>query len=364
MPSPEETQPRSPFKVSVSSPERKPEPASGPGCLLWGIMAVFVVGLAVLIVGLSGVAGWTSGLQVIHQEGTATLNAAINTQLGLIPGDVASGNTALLQARLQYLATLTPAVPGVAEYAATATALYIEHLPTITPTPSPTQPLPEITNTPEPVANTGGVSSNALDLPGLLNEAQSAMAVRDWDAAISTLDVILSADRTFESGTVRGLMSQALNAKALQLFRAGNLAQAIIVTGRAEDFGDIGDLSYERYVAELYLDAINTIGTGYPTAIRSLLQIYNVNPNYLDTTQLLFNQYVAYGDAWAAQTEYCPAAEQYSNALDILSDGGVRAKRDNARTLCDQATLTPDPNSLFTPDPNVPTIAPIGVPGT
>ncbi|MCB9455871.1 MAG: hypothetical protein H6671_07795 [Anaerolineaceae bacterium] len=363
MSSPEETQPRAPFKVVSPLPEPDEAAGSGPGCLLWGVMAVFVFGLAGLIIVLSGVAGWTSGQQVAHQEATATQSAAINTQLGLIPGDIASGNLALLQARLHYLATLTPAVPGVGDYAATATALYLEKLPTSTSVPSPTPPMPEITNTPEAFVP-AGIGSDTLDLAALLNEARSAMAVRDWDGVIEALDVILSADRTFESSTVRSMMSQALNTKALQLFRAGDLAQAIVTTGRAEEFGDIGDLSYERYVAELYLDAINTIGTGYPTSIQSLLRVYNVNPGYLDTTQLLFNQYAAYGDAWAAQTEYCPAWEQYSNALDILSDGAVRAKRDNARTLCDQATPTVDPNALFTPDPNQPTIAPIGVPGT
>jgi tetratricopeptide (TPR) repeat protein len=363
MSSPEETQPRSPFKVVQPTPESYDESGGGPGCLLWGVMAVFVVGLAGLIVVLSAVAGWTSGQQVAHQDATATQSAAINTQLGLIPGDVASGNLALLQARLQYLATLTPAVSGVAEYAATATALAIEKQPTITPTPSPTLLLPEATNPPETAlpTSTGG---STLDLAALLTEARSEVAVRDWDNAISTLDVILSADRTFEEAAVRGMMSQALNAKALQLFRTGDLAQAIIVTGRAEEFGDIGDLSYERYVAELYLDAINTVGTSYPAAIQALLRIYNVNPGYLDTTQLLFNQYAGYGDAWAAQTEYCPALEQFNNALDIQGDAAVRARRDNARTLCEQATPTFDPNTLVTPDPNQPTIAPIGVPGT
>lgn len=364
MASPEETQPRSPFKVTIPPPEPETEASDGPGCLLWGVMAVFVIGLSLLIIALSAVAGWTSGQRVAQENATATQSAAINQQLGLVPGDIASGNLALLQARIQYLVTLTPGVPGVVDYALTATALYLESLPTMTPTPSPTLPVTEVVNTPVATPPASGIDAGTLDLAGLLAEAQSALAVRDWDSVIATLDVIRSADSTFEATALRIMMSQALNAKALQLYRSGDLAQAIIITGRAEEFGDVGDLSYERYVAELYLDAINTIGTNYASSIQALLRVYNINPGYLDTTSLLFSQYVGYGDAWAAQTEYCPAVEQYQNALDIINDATARAKRDNARTVCEQATPTPDPNALFTPVPGQPTIAPVGVPGT
>lgn len=366
MVSPDDTQPRSPFRtpphgVTVEPPYDEPV-NRGPGCFLWGFIGAFILGISGLIIALSGFAGWSAGTRIAQTNATATQNAAINEQISRIPADVDSRNQVLLQARIEYLATLTPGVPGLGDIMQTATAVYFSNLPTITPTPQPsptTEPL-VIPPTSEPqIAVTPG---QTLDLNALLNEAQTAVSLSDWDTAIDTLDVILAADSTFESGTVRNLMLQALNAKALNLFRAGavgDLAEAMRLTDRAREFGDVGELDYESYIAGLYLDALNTVGIDYSTAIRSLQQVYNAVPTYRDVQQLLFQQYVGYGDAWAAQGEYCPAAAQYQSALNLVNDPGISGKLSTAQGICAQATPVGGP----TPLPGTPSIAPVGQPG-
>jgi hypothetical protein len=115
-------------------------------------------------------------------------------------------------------------------------------------------------------------------------------------------------------------MLEALRSQANNLFNENRLAEAILLTTRAEEFGLSQDdsLRYEKYVAALYLDAIHTIGTDYAAAIRALRAVYDLGPGryYDDVKQKLFQQYVAYGDAWAIQNEYCPAYAQYQSALD------------------------------------------------
>ncbi len=364
---PDDTQPRSPFQTPPAGPMVEPplmddEPVnSGPGCFLWGCIGLFILALSAAIIALAGFAGFSAGTRIAQANALATQNAAISQQLSLIPGDIASGNEFLLNARIQFLATLTPAVSGLGDIMQTATAVHLTSVPTATPTPMPTvlaQPTVISTPTSAPIAITPGV---ALDLPALLEESRLAVNVSDWDAAIETLDVILAADSSFETAAVRSLMSQALNAKALQLFRfgtTGDLAEALRLTDRAREFGDASELAYESYIAGLYLEAFNTLGMDFATTIRSLQQVYNEQPNYRDVRQLLVQQYIGYGDAWAAQFEFCPAAAQYQNALALVQDATVNAKLTNAQTLCAQATplggATPLPGTL---------IAPVGQPG-
>jgi hypothetical protein len=368
---PDDTQPRSPFKTPphvpvVTMQPDEPEPIrSGPGCATWGLIGVVGVGFALFIVILAAAAGWFSGQRIAQTNATATQYAAINEQLNRIPGDVNSGNMVLLQARIQFLATLTPGVAGLNDIMQTATAVYMKHQPTATPPPTATLEATEAVVEATEAPTVAG-SPNALDLPKMLTDAQNAIAVRDWDTAIDRLDIIISADSSFETNTVRNLMSQALNAKAQALLLSpnlGDLAEGVILTDRAKEFGDISEINYESIIASQYLDAIAAVGISYPLAIQKLSQVYNQVPNYRDVAQQLFNQYVGYGDAWVAQSEFCPAAAQYQAAVSLFNDAGVSAKLTNAQTACSQATPVGAPPGTVQPGATQP-IAPVGVPGS
>lgn len=349
MNSPEDTQPRSPFRAS---PYDEQPVSGGPGCWVWGLIGLMISGLALLIITLSAFAGWSSGQRIAQGNATATQSAVISEQLTRIPFDVSSSNQTLLQKRLEYLVTLTPAVPGLDVVIQTATALYQTSLPT------PTAP-PTTAPTLQPTIAATAFAAGTLDLPSLLAEAQNDISLRDWDRAIDTLDVILAADSTFQTALVRDLILQALTAKALALYRsadASDLAEANLLSDRAKQFGDIGDLAYESYIASLYLDAVNTIGIDYATAIQRLQAVYDQAPAYKDVAVLLFNQYSAYGDALVIQGQVCLAFVQYQGALRFISDSGVAAKLTAAETAC--ANPTP---LLVTPGEG--TIAPVGVGG-
>ena len=369
MVSPDDTQPRAPFKVQ---PEREPplippptddddQGASGPSCLLLGVVGAVMAGCAALVALMAGAAGWTSGQQIARANATATQSAQIADQLNRIPGDVASGNTVMLEARIRFLATLTPGVPDLPGLMQTATAVYIQRQPTATPTPTPT---PEATATPAPVEVVPTVPGGSFDKAALLQQARSAVALAQYEEAIDLLDALIALDPAYERPTVNALMLEALRSRALILFRTGtNLAEAIVLTDRAEDFGLSGqdDLRFEREVAALYLSAKSASGANYGAAVQALQRVLQLSPNYLDARQLLFRQHVNQGDYWAAQNEFCPAVGPYTSALSVLNDPGVAAKRSNAEMMCAQATpvgLPPD----AVPPPNGQPIAPVGVP--
>ncbi len=350
----DDTQPVKPILVM---PDDEPRSA-GPGCLVWGLVGLIVIGFAGLIVALAGFAGWTQGQRIAQSNATATTNAVISDQLNRIPNDIASKNLVLLNARLQYLLTLTPAVPGVADLALTATAI---SLPTATPTPTATEPAsiaPTAAATSVPLQPVGSATP---DLTALFQQAQSAVSTSDWDTAIDTLDAIMGYDSSFQTTAVNALMFEALTKKALFLYRGGDttrLAEANQLTDRASTFGNIetSEANYESIIASLYLDAVNAIGVDYNLAIRKLTTLYSQAPSYRDVFQKLVDQYIGYGDALAAGGQPCSAVAQYQSALSLRDDVIVIGKRDAAQTACTTQASQPTPG---TPLPGG--IAPVGV---
>jgi tetratricopeptide (TPR) repeat protein len=345
-------------------PDDEDDEPTGPGCMTWGLVGLMVLGVALVIVVMAALAGWTSGQRTAQSNATSTQGAAINEQMMRIPNDLSSGSLELANARLQFLATLTPGVPGLSDLMQTGTAVFLTHQPTPTPMPTATT-MPTATSeaTQEETTAVTASATGDYDLPALLQEAQTAVSLRDWPTAIERLDVILAVDGSFETGTVRTLMSDALNQYALKLFRSGQLAEAIVWTDRAEQFGTLAEgLNFERLVAGYYLDAVASIGINYPATIQALQEVYSLSPNYRggEIAQLLFDQYVGYGDALSQQGNFCAAAPQYDAALSIQSSGDIAGRRDTASTLC--ATITLTPPALLTPG-TPSNISPVGVQG-
>jgi len=372
----DDTQPKSPFRDLPGEGRRPPklidpnEPSRRAGCGMMGLIGAMLMVFALLIVGLAGVAGWTTGQREAGVAATATLRAVINEQLARIPDDIASGNTVLLDTRIRYLATL--GVPQANDYIPTATALFLSLQPTLTPTITPTAPVtpttaaPEITDAPE--LQVASVEDGGYDLAGIYQQALTAYGAGLYEDASEYLNVILAVNETYQPVEVRNLMSQALNAHARELYNANQPAAANLVVDRARTYGDIGELDYESYAATLYLNARGALGTDYNSAINALREVIALGAGgryYGDSVQLLFQQYVAYGDAWGAQGSWCPAEQQYRNALNVLSSGSVNAKLQQAINFCMNGTPTPDPLSGQPGAiPGGQPIAPIGQPGT
>jgi len=180
-----------------------------------------------------------------------------------------------------------------------------------------------------------------------LQQAQLAVDGGQWNDAIDLLDVIMGLDEMYETARVRDLMRRALNSYALQLYNNDQPATANVIAGRAEDLGLLdGNIAYERYVAELYLNARTGTTLGDPRALADLREILNqgaAGRYYTAAQQLLYDQYVRLGDAQVAIGQYCPAAIQYQNAVNIFPSGIATGKLSTANTFCAQATPTIDP---------------------
>jgi tetratricopeptide (TPR) repeat protein len=385
----DDTQPNKPIQMTDGSNQGyppkgyyvAPDDDGGPGCLVWGMVGIFCLILAVAVVGLASYSGWTEGLRVARGNATATRSADIAVQCSHIQSDAAANRVGLVQRRLESLLVLTPAPDCLIEAIPTATQLYLNNLPTATlpptatSTPTPTlQPSP--TSEAAEVVPTSSSNTSGFDPAPLLEEARQQVTSGDNLGAVDTLEAIIAIDPSFQKATVDSLLYQALTSEATKLYRTnGNLAEAILLTNRAEAYGDVGELNFERAIAAAYLEAQAARNINYPVAIRLLSQIvYNYSsPNYRGASGQLYEQLVKYGDSLALLGDNCTAQTQYDNAIRLQSPPDLIAKRDAAAQACIQGILiTPfDPNvPTTTPDPNQPApptsqpFAPIGQPGT
>jgi hypothetical protein len=365
----DDTQPVAVYRPDVYVPVDDDADFSGPGCRTWVLIMLVAGILGLVIVGLAGAVGWNNGLRTAERNAQSTNQADLDTQIQQMNNDLASGNPSLFEIRFHYIETQSPNLPVLAQIAQTATVVYLTNQPTQTPTPTEpstaevtAEASPTVETTDEPIV-ISTEEDGGIDLLDLLSDAQQSINASDWRAAIETLDIIRSVDPLFEKARVDSLMTTALNARALALFRSGEsgLAEAIALANRVEQFGELtGDVSFERDVAILYLNAKTRINTSdYANSIRYLNDVLALSPNYLDTASLLLSQYVAFGDALNAGGQPCQAVQQYDVAIS-LGSGTAAGKRDAAQLACQNGTPTPPGFIGGTPDPNATIVAPIG----
>jgi len=405
----DDTQPRNPLKgqdtnqfkqkpTTLVYPDQVEEEASGPGCVVWGIVGMFSVLLAGVLVIVSAFVGWNSGVSIARSNATATLASEIQVQCDQMQTSIEGGNTGLVQRRIEFLQQQTPSPDCLTEFIPTATQLYLDSLPTATFTPTETQtptitPTVEVTVTAEAtedlVVQTEPTTSSLydFDMDGLLAEAEAQLAESNYQDAIDTLDAIIAIDENFQRSRVESMYFNALTSEATRLFRTGQLAEGIVITGRAEAYGDIQGLNYERFIAQLYLDAQRLKITNPAESVRLFSRVaYEQGlTNYLNGQVLteLQEAYANYGDSLSEQGDACAARGQYDAALQLqpvgtnISRAEVITKRDSAAQACsgavpagqatpaetvqsDGTVVTAQPLPTSTPQP---TIVPVGQSG-
>lgn len=318
-------------------------------CLLWAF-GIFVLLLIMGFIVMGAVyAGWTSGLATARAEASITAAAYAQGQCERIPADLNAGNLGLARSRFADLASLPQTPACLPLLAPTATAAFLASVPSPTPLATATSAPILSTIAPtvaDPVETTGGEISIAYDLDALLAEANSALSLRDYPAAIDTLDAIISIDGDFQRDLVRRLFLDALTAQALALFRSGRLSEAIVITDRAEEHGSIEDLYHERYIALLYLDGQRYKATNPAEAVRKFSSMYYefgvrdyVNGSIAGDLQEALRNYAM---ALALQGDHCPAQTQFEAALELtpaysrVNRADLAARRDQSAVACQQ----------------------------
>ncbi len=321
-------------------------------CLLWLVAAGFALLAALAIVLAAAYAGWSSGLGTALANATGAAEAELREQCDLLAQNLADKQFDLAGSRMEWLERLRPAPACLLSFAPTATAAYLlaQPSPTSAPTQTPAPSLPTATATvaaPAVAPVPTEISKDEewdYDLEALLAEASREHQERNFTAAIETLEAIISIDDSYQRESVRNMLLEALTAQALALYRSFKLSEAIVLTERAEAYGDIGELNYERYVAEIFLIGRHYKTTNPAEAVRRFSEIvYQHNRNYMNGQVVgeLQDALRYYADALLLEGEACLAREQYAAALALqpnyspVSRGVLTAKQQEAAQACE-----------------------------
>ncbi len=337
-----------PRAAAAGDPRRNRSRNRWAGCLVWGMILMMGLGLAALLVIGAGYAGWSSGLELARESGASTAAAEVQLQCARLAAEIEGGNQQLLLTRIEFLRAQTPEPACLSEILSTATAIQRQLQPAAV-TPEATQPATALPTQIEASVTAARLTSTPVpaieyDLAALLDEAQREIDVLNYLSAIDTLDAIIAIDEDFQSERVSSMYFAALTAQARALYRAGRLSEAIIVTGRAEAHGDIGELNYERSIARLYLDGLRlkVVNPGESVRLFSSIVYAYGHRDYMNGEVLaeLQEAHHNYGDAYAYQGEHCLAYDQYEAALALrpagvnIPLGAIRTKQDQAAAAC------------------------------
>ena len=118
----------------------------------------------------------------------------------------------------------------------------------------------------------------------------------------------------------RQLILEALTIQAKSLFESGKLPEAIVLSERAEIYGDIGELNFLREVAIMLQNAQLLASSNPAESVRLMRRIvYDFQSPRLMTYDMvgeLQAALAAYGD-WLLPGDACAAGEKYAEALDL-----------------------------------------------
>ena len=189
-------------------------------------------------------------------------------------------------------------------------------------------------------------------MDALLVEAEAQLSEQNYQDAIDTLDAMIAIDENFQRTKIESLYFNALTSEATRLFHTGSLAEGIVITGRAEAYGDILGLNYERFIAQLFLDAVRLKITNPAESVRLFGRIaYEQGlTNYLNGQVMteLQEAYANYGNSLSEQGQFCSARDQYNASLQLqpsvtnILRSDVTGKRDSAEQACTGAAPAGD----------------------
>lgn len=288
-----------------------------------------------------------------QQSSAVKLKAAVQYQLGL--EDMKTKNYENAVKRFEYVINLDPSYPDAANQLALA---MLSKSTTATPVPQAT-----VTLTPTP--DTRGEQE-------LFAAAKAALAAKDWNKTIETLDSLRKANLTYEAIAVDGMYYVALRNRGMAKVQAGQLEEGMYDMSLAERFGPLDkDADTYRTWARTYIIGASFWELDWVQVINYFQQVYAAVPMLRDGSGMTASEryrkaLIAYGDKLVTEEKYCDAQQQYELALQVSPDGGIGQKATQNYKECypptpTRAPKTPTPEEI-TPMPDEPTVMPSETP--
>lgn len=318
---------------------------------LWTLLGIILLGL---IAAGSVYAGYKSATQERLIAATTGARDAAAKQFDLALQDIAAGNYARAQQRLEYVIQLDPNFPNAMDKLAfVLTELRTTATPTIAPTPTLT-----------PTPDTRGRDE-------LYSQAQSALIERNWTSAIDTLLTLRKRYPDFNAVQVDGMLFVALRNRGVdRISFLADLEGGTYDLALAERFGPLDtEANNYRDWAEMYIRGASYWNVDWAQAVYYFSQLASSAPNLTDASgwtsrDRYLKALLGYGDYLAEKGDWCEAQTQYDTYMTLIADAVVEPTAVYAADKCSQgdtgdttpipplATATPTPTPTPTTSAN------------
>ncbi|MBN1263857.1 MAG: hypothetical protein JXA25_00080 [Anaerolineales bacterium] len=315
------------------NPDSTEEPSSPS---LWKTVRWFILGLVVIVLVAAGI-GYTAGLTKKETTRSDAIEQVSHEQFALALEDLNEGRYALAKQRLEYIISLNPMYPNIAE--TLAQALVQLNGPTATP-----MSMVNATATP-----------NLAPIEDLLTQIQEAYRAKNWDQVIDTILVLRAKDPGYEAITIDGYLFDALRNRGLnRISKEGLLEEGIYDLSLAEQFGPLDSEAQNwRDWAELYILANSFYGVDWGNSAYYFSQLFTIAPYLKNDTYLKYAVAAAeYGIELYAAHDPCAAVDYFDQSLTAYDDQELYPTATKARVACRTATARP-PQAQPTDTPEV-----------
>jgi TolB protein len=201
----------------------------------------------------------------------------------------------------------------------------------------------------------------------LYQEAVAYYEDGELEQSVAVLDELHGLDASYQIENVETMLVRAHFQLGQNAVAENRLDEAIrqfeaVLTIEPSDKGAQDQLN----LANLYTAALSNWERDWSATIQALKGLYALAPDYQDVQIRLRDAYLFQADSHAARGDWCRAAAEYADAVEILPLETTVDKRDDARIQC-QATAeapppTPTSRATSTPRATVQAAAETAVP--
>jgi tetratricopeptide (TPR) repeat protein len=297
----------------------------------WLAIASLLIILALAGLLAAAIAGFGRGLA----DRQATTEAEISRRLSAGIEQMQAGNLPQAAAEFQRVLQLDPANSEAQTH---LLSLQTAATPEPTPSVAPLLLVPPEGTTPLPT-----LPAVVLPTDDLFQQAQTALAAKDWQQAIALLNQLTALDPAYQPEAVRSVRFDAYAQQGRAFIGEERFEEALRSLDQALVIrpGDEETKTMRELIA-LYVDALGRWRLDWPGVIRNLQAIEAREPGFLDVNRRLWAAYEAWGDSLVRDSQWCDAVERFDMALTMGASEMLEEKRDQAEASCAQPPVVAD----------------------
>ena len=301
---------------------------------------LIVVGLLffVIILVISGGAGYFSGVQKRVEAEAANIQGSLQEQYDLALQDMSQGRYQVAKQRLEYILNNYPNFPNASQK---LTEVQIALNLTMN-VPNVTQAAPQFTPTPSPTPDLRGAEE-------VYRSAQTAINGKDWSGAIDLLLQTRKNYPDYNSVRVDGLLYIAYRNRGIdKILKEAQLEGGTYDFALAERYGPLdGEAQSYRDWVNLYVVGASFWELNWGEAVNYYGQLAPLAPQLRDASgwSAIQRYQIAlgkYGDQLINAEEYCQAEETYNLAIQS-GRADIQPTAQAAHDLCSPPTEAAPP---------------------